>query len=151
MDLINDLEDVSLPPLTDEDIETFVIDMLGGRGVPFDGNVPQRLISRLGSPIPFFMQIATHDLYRRWRREQRRIVAIDVDAVFDEMIVGSAARTRLQHYHSRIRQYYAEPRRSIAHVLLGQISAERIGAEARNPAAGNGTGAGGTRRRAPGA
>ena len=127
VDLINDLEDVSLPPLTDEDIETFVADMLGGRSVPFDADVPRRLIALLGRPIPFFMQIATLDLYRRWRREQRRIAATDVDAVFNEMIVGSAARTQLQHYHSRIRQYYAEPRRSIAHTLLGQISVSESG------------------------
>ena len=122
VDLINDLEDVSLPPLTDEDIETFVTDMLGGRGVPFDDDVPQRLIARLGRPIPLFMQMATQELYRRWKREQHRIVAADVDSVFDEMIVGSAARTRLQHFHSRIRQYYVEPKDSIAHALLGQIS-----------------------------
>ena len=127
VDLVNDLEDVPLPPLTDEDIETFVTDMLGGRDVQFADDVPQRLIARLGRPIPLFMQMATHDLYRRWKREQRGIVATDVDTVFDEMIVGSAARTRLQHYHSRIRQYYAEPRQSIAHALLGQISASESG------------------------
>ena len=43
------------------------------------------------------------------------------------MIVGSAARTQLQHYHSRIRQFYAEPRQSIAHALLGQISVSESG------------------------
>ncbi|MCY4454333.1 MAG: AAA family ATPase [Immundisolibacterales bacterium] len=127
VDLINDLEDVSLPPLTEEHIETFVADMLGGRSVPFDADVPRRLIARLGRPIPFFMQIATRDLYRRWKRGQRRIAATDVDAVFNEMIVGSAARTQLQHYYSRIRQYYAEPKRSIAHALLGQISVSESG------------------------
>ena len=127
VDLINDLEDVSLPTLTDEDIATFVTDMLGGRGVPFDGDVPQRLIARLGSPIPFFMQIATQNLYRRWRREQRRIAATDVEVVLDEMIVSSAARTQFQHYYSRIRQYYPDPKRSIAHALLGQISLSESG------------------------
>ena len=127
VDLINDLEDVSLPPLTDRDIETFVEDMLSGRDVPFDDDVPQRLVARLGRPIPLFMQMATQDLYRLWKREQRRIVATDVDTVFDTMIVGSAARTRLQHFHSRIRQYYADPKRSIAHVLLGQISVSGSG------------------------
>ena len=49
VDLINDLEDVSLPPLTDGDIETFVKEMLGGRGVPFDDDVPQRLTALPGS------------------------------------------------------------------------------------------------------
>ena len=127
VDLINDLEDVSLPTLTDEDIQTFVRDMLSGRGVPFDGEVPQHLVARLGRPIPYFMQITTQNLYRLWKREQSGIASTDVDAVFDEMVVGSAARTQLQHYHSRIRQYYAEPRRSIAHTLLGQISVSEEG------------------------
>ena len=127
VDLINDLEDISLPPLTDGDIETFVTDMLSGRDVPFDADVPQRLIARLGRPIPLFMQMATRELYRRWKRDQRRLVSADVDAVFDELIVGSAARTRLQHFHSRIRQYYVEPKDSIAHALLGQISVSGSG------------------------
>ena len=127
VDLINDLEDVPLPTLTDKDIQTFVVDMLSGRNVPFDDEVPQRLVARLGHPIPYFMQIATQNLHRLWKREQRGIASTDVDAVFDEMVVGSAARTQLQHYHSRIRQYYAEPRRSIAHTLLGQISVSEEG------------------------
>ena len=127
VDLINDLEDVSLPPLTDADIETFVKEMLGGRDVAFDDDVPQRLISRLGRPIPLFMQMATYDLYRMWKRERRKIVAADVDGVFDAIIVGSAARTRLQHFQSRINQYYADPKRSIAHVLLGQLSMSESG------------------------
>ena len=127
VDLINDLEDLSLPPLTDGDIEIFVKEMLGGRDVAYDDDVPQRLISRLGRPIPLFMQMATYDLYRMWKREKRKIVAADVDGVFDAIILGSAARTRLQHFQSRINQYYADPKRSIAHVLLGQISLSESG------------------------
>ena len=127
VDLINDLEDVSLPPLTDGDVETFVTDMLDERDVHFDDEVAQRLIARLGRPIPLFMQMATQDLYRLWKRERRKVVAADVDTVFDTMIVGSAARTRLQHFHSRLRQYYTDPERSIAHALLSQISASKSG------------------------
>ena len=127
VDLINDLEDISLPPLTERDIETFVTDMLSRRAVPFDDDVARRLVARLGRPIPLFMQMATQDLYRLWKREQRTIVATDVDTVFDTMIVGSAARTRLQHYYSRIRQYYADPKRPIAYALLGQMSVSASG------------------------
>ena len=42
--------------------------------------------------------------------------------VFDAMVVGSAARVQLRHFHSGIQQYYAEPNRSVAHELLGRIS-----------------------------
>ena len=127
VDRINDLADVALPPLADGDVETFVTDMLSGRGVHFDGEVPDRLVARLGQPIPLFMQMATQDLYRLWKREQRRIVAADVDAVFDAMVVGSAARMQLQHFHSRIRRYYAEPKHAVAHALLAQISVSGSG------------------------
>ena len=127
VDRINDLENVPLPPLTASDIETFVTEMLGGRDVPFDDDVPQRLIVRLGRPIPLFMQMATHDLYRLWKREQRKIVAADIDTVFKAMVVGSAARTQLQHFQSRINQYYVDPKHSIAHALLGQISLSESG------------------------
>ena len=127
VDLINDLEDIPLPPLTDGDIEVFVNEMLNGRGVPYDQAVAQRLSVRLGRPIPLFMQMATQDLYRLWKKKQRRIVASDVDTIFEALIISPGARTRLQHYHSRIRQYYTEPKRSIAYALLGQISVSQSG------------------------
>ncbi len=122
VDLINDLEDIPLPPLTDGNIRAFVTEMLSGRGVPYQEDVPQRLVSRLGRPIPLFMQMATQDLYRLWKKEQRGIVASDVDTIFEALIISPGARTRLQHYYSRIRQYYTDPKRSIAYALLGQIS-----------------------------
>ena len=127
VDLINDLEDVPLPQLTDGDIEVFVNEMLSGRGVPYDEAVPRRMSVRLGRPIPLFMQMATQDLYRLWKKEQRKIFAADVDAIFDALIVSSGARTRLQHYYSRIQQYYTDPKRSIAYALLGQISVSESG------------------------
>ena len=127
VDLINDLEDVPLPQLTDGDIEVFVNEMLSGRGVPYDEAVPRRMSVRLGRPIPLFMQMATQDLYRLWKKEQRKIFAADVDATFDALTVSSGARTRLQHYYSRIQQYYTDPKSSIAYALLGQISVSESG------------------------
>ena len=122
VDLINDLEDIPLPPLTEGNIRTFVTEMLSGRGVPYQEDVPYRLISRLGRPIPLFMQMVTQDLHRLWKKEQREIIVTDVDTIFEALIVSPGARTRLQHYYSRIKQYYTDPKRSIAYSLLGQIS-----------------------------
>ena len=151
VDRINDLEDVSLPPLTDGDVEAFVTEMLSGRDVPFDDDVAQRLIARLGRPIPLFMQMATQDLYRLWKREQRKIVAADVDTVFDTMIVGSAARTRLKHFHFEDQPILRGSETFDCPCLARPNQRERIGVEARSPVAGDGTSAGKSRRHSPGA
>ena len=57
-----------------------------------------------GPSHPLFMQMSTQDLYRLWKREQRRIVAADVDTVFDAMVVGSFASGVLKSWW---RKYHA--------------------------------------------
>ena len=127
VDLINDFTDVPLPPLTDGDVNSFVEEMLDGRGVPFGGDVAPRFIRRLGRPIPLFMQLATQELYRLWKKEKHPLTADDVDAVFNSLIDNSAARTQMRYFYSRIQQYYTEPKRSIAYGLLSKISVSEAG------------------------
>ena len=122
VDLINDVEDIPLPLLSDHDVEVFVKGMLEGRGVAIEEEVSARLAARLGRPIPLFLQMVTQDLYRLWKKEQRKIVEADVDTVFDVLIISSGARTRLQHFYSRIDKYYSHPKNLIAYALLGQVS-----------------------------
>lgn len=132
VDLINDLEDVPLPSLTPGQVEHFVREMLGRRGVPIDDSLPVRMIQRLGQPIPLFMQMATQDLYRRWKRRSPTQKAVlldhkDIDQVFDDLVRSSAARDKLQHYYSRIERYYVEPALSAAYAILGKLSLVEAG------------------------
>ncbi|MCP5158696.1 MAG: hypothetical protein H6975_04645 [Gammaproteobacteria bacterium] len=127
VDLINDLDDVLLPVLTDTQVIEFVQSMLTRRGVEFEAAVAECLSMRLGRPIPLFMQMATQELYRAWRRSPRKLAPADVDQVFAQLVVSNAARDKLQHYHSRIAKYYEEPRLSAAHTLLGQLSLSAAG------------------------
>lgn len=129
VDRVNDLEDVPLPPLTESQVADFVEEMLVGRAVVFDDSLPKRLVERLGRPIPLFMQMATQDLYRLWKRQRKAVKATDlkltaehVDQVFDELVKSSAAQDKLQHYYSRIDRYYAEPSLSAAYELLAKLS-----------------------------
>lgn len=129
VDHINDLEDVALPPLTEAHVIEFVHEMLIARDVKFDGSLPTRMLERLGRPIPLFMQMATQELYRRWKRRpdggdtvNPPLTAEDVDLVFDDLVKSSAAQDKLQHYYSRIARYYTEPRLSAAYELLNKIS-----------------------------
>ncbi len=127
VDLINDLDDVPLPVLGDAQVIEFVQLMLAGRGVEFEAVVPECLRTHLGRPIPLFMQMATQELYRSWKKAPRKLASADVDQVFAQLVISTAARDKLQHYYSRIAKYYEEPRLSAAHALLGQISLSSAG------------------------
>jgi hypothetical protein len=122
IDLINNISMEELPVLTSAEVHTFVREMLEQRQVPLHAGVPQRVAEKLGRPIPLFLQMVTQDLYRLWKKEQRKLDVTDVDAIFRTLIVSTAAQDKLQHYYSRIERYYCEPRRSAAYQVLSLIS-----------------------------
>lgn len=125
IDLINNLSREELPILTRDEVCQFVREMLIQRTVPFHKDVPLRVEALLGRPIPLFLQMVTQDLFRLWKKEQRELVATDVDAVFRSLIVSAAAQEKLQHYYSRINRYYRDPRRTAAYRLLSLLSQSR--------------------------
>jgi len=119
---INDIAIEQLPVLTNDQVIEFVNRMLDGREVPFEKEVPAVVAKRLGRPIPLFLQLATQDIFRSWRLNPRTITAKDVNSIFDAMISSQAAQDKLQHYHSRIKLHYKEPKQSAAYAILGQLS-----------------------------
>jgi len=122
LDLINALHEESLPVLTAAQVEEFVRRMLSERRVEFDDQVPRGVAECLGRPVPYFLQLITQNLYRRWKREQHRLSHDDVRECFQDLIVSSDARDKLQHFYSRIQQYYLDPKRSAAYELLAKLS-----------------------------
>lgn len=131
VDSINDIAIETLPILTNDQVAEFVVRMLESREVSFKKNVPKQVISRLGRPIPLFLQLATQDIYRSWRVKPREITVKDVNAVFDHLVSSQAAQDKLQHYHSRIKLHYLEPRQSAAYMMLGQLSQSAAGGISR--------------------
>lgn len=119
---INDIAIETLPVLTDDQVIEFVTRMLGAREVPYETDVPRTVVKRLGRPIPLFLQYATQDIVRSWQNNTRTITTKDVDAIFDAMISSQAAQDKLQHYHSRIKLHYKQPKQSAAYSILGQLS-----------------------------
>ena len=122
LDEINDFTDVPLPALNQDQVMEFVVRMLKGRGVAFDEKLPVKVAKELGRPVPVFLQMVTQDLYRIWKRSARPLTTKDVLRAFADLIVTSGARDKLQHYYSRIEQYYLPPKRAAAYALLAKLS-----------------------------
>jgi hypothetical protein len=131
LDLINALHDERLPVLDASQVQEFVLRMLSDRKVEMDPAIPIEIAKRLGRPIPLFLQMITLDLYRLWKRVRRPLELEDVNTAFSELIVSSAARDKLQHYYSRIHQFYDEPKRSAAYALLAKLSRSDDGLDRR--------------------
>lgn len=127
LDKINDLREERLPALSREQVADFVEKMLGGRSVEMEDGLPDLLAERIGRPVPLFLQMITQDLYRLWKREKRPLAAGDFEKAFNDLIVSSAARDKLQHFYSRIGLYYVEPRRSAAYEILGKLALSPAG------------------------
>jgi uncharacterized protein len=121
--LVNDLKVEPLPPFTQDEIRTFVENMLRGRGGTLDGKVVPRIIELLGSPIPLFLQMLTQELYRLWRRNPSAALSTaGVDEVFNKSLLGEMARDKLQHYRSRIDIHYPREDREAACHFLDSLS-----------------------------
>lgn len=126
IDLINALHDERLPVFTAEQVSEFVRRMLSDRNVDMDASVPDAVARRIGRPVPLFLQLLTQDLFRIWKREGRPLVLDDVHTAYSDLLVSSGARDKLQHYYSRITQYYDEPKRSAAYAILAKLSVSAV-------------------------
>lgn len=127
LDTINDFHDEPLPVLTPAEVKQFVREMLAGRQVPFAAQVPARVAAELGRPVPVFLQMATQDLYRQWKKHGTKLTARDVQSAFADLIISSGARDKLQHFHSRIDRYYQTPKREAAYSILAKLSLSKGG------------------------
>jgi hypothetical protein len=127
VDLINDFLDIPLPVLTDDQVKHFVETMLKSRDVEIASTVPAHVSRMLGRPIPLFMQMITQDLYRTYKKKPRKLTKNDVESAFSELVMSNGARDKLQHYYSRIGQYYLGTKAAAAHALLSQLSLSASG------------------------
>lgn len=121
--LINDLKVEPLCPFNKDEVYRFVTDMLKKHDVTFDNSVAPRVWELLGEPIPFFLQMLTQELYRKWKRNRSVTITADVvTEVFNKALLGEMARDKLQHYRTRIDTHYHENEREAVCYLLSKLS-----------------------------
>ena len=121
--LINDLKPELLMPFSLGEVEEFVSRMFKKNRVPFDNTVIPRIHELLGSPIPYFLQMLTQELCRKWKHDRMgTMTAETVTEVFNKTLLGEMARDKLQHYRSRINLHYQQGEQEAACYLLNKLS-----------------------------
>lgn len=125
---INDLKTEILPPISEQEVTSFVSMMLDERGVQYDKTLIPRIFTLLGNPIPYFLQLFTQELFRYWRREKPGVLnASHAENVFQHALLGEAAHDKLQHYYSRIQLYYPQDMHEAAYTLLDTLALSASG------------------------
>lgn len=125
---INDLHKEYLPPFTADEVKIFVTSMLNERDVKFDPEIIPSIQNLIGTPIPFFLQLFTQELYRFYRKNGMvRLNQESVERVFQEALIGERARDKLQHFRSRINLHYPEMVKEMAFQILDKLSLSEAG------------------------
>jgi hypothetical protein len=126
--LVNDLKPEILVPFSADEVREFVTRMFKKNRVLFDDTVIPRILELLGSPIPYFLQMLTQELYRKWKRNRAEPLSADtVTEVFNKTLLGEMARDKLLHYRSRIDIHYLPEEREAACYLLNKLSLSEDG------------------------
>jgi hypothetical protein len=120
---INDLKKAILPPFSLDNVKAFVTTLLGDRNITFDDDLIPAIYELLGSPIPYFLQLLTQELYRYCKHNKISHVSCEnLNFVFEKVILGINARDKLQHNKDRIKLNYPEQEREAAYKLLNHLS-----------------------------
>jgi len=120
---INDLDKITLPPFSLEEVESFITQMLTEYKTEFEPAILKRIQDILGEPIPYFLQLLTQELYRCSKRNKGEKITLEtVDFVYEKALMGEKTRDKLQHFRSRIDLYYPEEEKEAACRLLDQLS-----------------------------
>lgn len=114
-DTINDFELVPVGPFKEPVADLFLAELARGRGVELEPAVRQRIIRRVGWPIPYFLQVFFAAL-----TEQRTTCTVaDVDATF-ERLLGVEYRSYFDWWSQRLAE---ELGRSRAHQARSVLTA----------------------------
>jgi len=128
VNLVNDLKVEVLHPFDEAEVRAFIQGMFKRYSVIYDEEVIPRILDLLGSPIPFFLQMLTEELYRHWKKKKATLSVDDVNTVFNKTLLGETARDKLQHYRSRLDIHYPEEDREAARRILNHLSLTENGA-----------------------
>ena len=124
-DTINDLRIVTLGAYSRQTAHDLLCTLGATYSIELSEPVRQRLIDRIGWPIPYYLQLAFHEL--RNRDGAAAVTTDDVDHVF-ETLLDSAHRAYFDYWRQRLYDELGRPDNDYAIDLLAAVSRDEEGA-----------------------
>jgi hypothetical protein len=130
VDTVNDLSIIKLQPFDRSTAESFIAAVFEQHKISADAEVITEILTQVGEPIPYFLSVLLRAILDRMRGSDGPVTPEIASAAFAEDLLGGATSAVLQHYRSRIGQYYTDMEGRAARAILGLLSRTNTPVEA---------------------
>ena len=128
-DTINDLRLVHLGPFSAETAESFLVALATSYGFTLDKPVRQRILERIGWPIPYYLQLVFAELRTMWTDSGKPPTVTQVDESI-EILLSPAKKAYFDYWRQRIQAELGKPDSDFALDLLNVAAQSTVGVSA---------------------
>lgn len=103
---ISDMRKIKVGPFSDDTATELIRALFAGEGEEIDESISKAILEKIGTPIPFFIQIMVTALVKESRYLNTSLTEEFVGEVYEKYLLGSDYKSYFEHYHLRIGEYY---------------------------------------------
>jgi len=120
---INDLNQVDIPPISEEDGIIFIKKLLDNAEVPFETAAIHYLLEKVNWLMPFFIQLSVQELIDIFDQEQATITKQIIDKAFDR-ISNRRNNIHFDSYYNRLKDTFSKEDYELALGILNTVAEE---------------------------
>ncbi|MCP4688038.1 MAG: glycosyltransferase family 4 protein [Desulfobacterales bacterium] len=117
-DTINDLNTVELLPLTQERALEFMTTLAASNHFELPMETQKKMLSLLGPPWPYFLQIFSSEVRRRRRKSRGPLTDETVEKVYRERLISGHKNKYLPHMFDRLKEILDPLELALARAIL---------------------------------
>ena len=103
---ISDMNKIKVGPFSDETAAEFIGALFASEGDEINEIISDAILEKIGTPIPFFIQIMVTALIKESRHLDPGLTEEFVMEVYEKYLLGSDYKSYFEHYYSRVGEYY---------------------------------------------
>ena len=131
-DLINDLEEIDIPPYSKVEATTFIHRLVLGYQVygaafQLDDQVISHILNRVTWRLPYYLQVIVKDLFEHYEDTQQLPDLSTVDQILSEMITANSQHFGFfENWQQRLTRSFDKPSEFLAIEILKQLATGEV-------------------------